>query len=90
MHQEIFSESISCTIDEILKLDFPTYSTDGDTIKSGSKIFKCEECDAVFKTKSGLLGHTKSKHEGIVYSCNQCNYKATQQGHLKAHKQSKH
>jgi hypothetical protein len=34
--------------------------------------------------------HTRTKHEGIVYSCNQCDYKATQQANLKRHQQSKH
>ena len=31
-----------------------------------------------------------SIHEEVKYSCNQCNYKASQQGHLKTHKMSVH
>ena len=37
-----------------------------------------------------LLKHVESKHEGVKFLCDQCNYKATQKGHLKAHIQSKH
>jgi hypothetical protein len=64
-----------------------TYNTGGD---SGSRLYKCEECEAVFKSQSGLWSHTRTKHEGIAYSCNQCEYKATTQGNLKTHQQSKH
>jgi MoaA/NifB/PqqE/SkfB family radical SAM enzyme len=63
------------------------YNTGGE---SGSQFYKCEDCEAVFKSKSGLWRHTSSKHEGIVYSCNQCEYKATTLGNLKTHQQSKH
>jgi hypothetical protein len=80
-------QSISSTAEEILQLDMRTYNIDGE---SGSQMYNCDECEAVFKSHSGLLRHTRTKHEGIVYSCNQCEYKATQQGHLKAHIQSKH
>ena len=34
--------------------------------------------------------HTESKHEGVRYPCDQCMFAATQQGHLKQHKQAKH
>jgi hypothetical protein len=64
-----------------------TYNTGGE---SGSRLHKCEECEAEFKSNNGLLHHTRTKHEGIVYSCNQCEYKATQHGNLKTHQQSKH
>jgi hypothetical protein len=46
-------------------------------IEFDSQMYKCEECGAVFKTKSGLWFHTKSKHECIVYSCDQCEFEAT-------------
>ena len=34
--------------------------------------------------------HIKSEHEGIVYPCNQCDYKAKQNSQLKSHKKSRH
>jgi hypothetical protein len=34
--------------------------------------------------------HQKSKHEGIKFKCNQCDYQATQKCHLIVHQQSKH
>ena len=40
--------------------------------------------------KGALKQHQESKHEGVVYLCNQCNYKTTQQSNLRRHTQSKH
>ena len=37
-----------------------------------------------------MLSHNKSKHQGIAYFCNEREYKAIRQGHLKAHKGNKH
>ena len=76
------TRSILIIVDEILKLDNRTFNTDGESV---SLLYQCEECEAVFKTKHHLFAHTSSKHEGIVYSCNQCEYKATRQAYLKTH-----
>jgi hypothetical protein len=64
----ISEENENDTEDEILR----AYNTGGE---SGSRLYKCEECEAMFKGQSGLWSHTRTKHEGIVYSCNQCEYK---------------
>ena len=32
--------------------------------------------------------HVEAKHEGVIYSCQQCYYNATQKGNLKIHEQS--
>ena len=40
--------------------------------------------------KKALKSHKESKHEGIRYPCDQCEYAATRLGHLKSHKESKH
>ena len=37
-----------------------------------------------------LLNHIKSVHQGVKFSCNQCNYKARQKGHLLRHRKSMH
>ena len=34
--------------------------------------------------------HIQSKHEGIKYPCNQCDYRATTQSNFQRHIQSKH
>ena len=34
--------------------------------------------------------HIKSKHEGVKYPCNQCDYKATGKRHLPQHVKSQH
>ena len=33
---------------------------------------------------------SESIHEGVKYACNQCDYQATQQSHLKNHIKSQH
>ena len=40
--------------------------------------------------QSNLTVHIKSKHEGVKYVCNQCDYQATSLDHLRVHIQSKH
>ena len=34
------------------------------------------------------MTHNKSIHEGVKYPCDECNFKATQKGHLLTHKKS--
>merc|ERR1712179_22504 len=35
----------------------------------GKRPYMCKQCDASFKGHSGLIYHTRRKHEGILYSC---------------------
>ena len=42
------------------------------------------------KSLRNLKRHVQAAHEHIKYSCNQCDYQATQKGHLKRHIQSEH
>ena len=83
---EYAGRSILDIVDEIINLDIPS---SGD-LGTGKKLYKCEECEASYKSKRGLSHHTSSKHEGIVYSCQYCGYKATKRGNLKQHKESVH
>ena len=46
---------------------------------------KCDDCDMEFSSDGSLLNHKRYKHEGIMYSCDLCNYKAGQAGNLKRH-----
>ena len=39
--------------------------------------FVCSECNAGFGTKTGLLYHKRSKHEGVKYKCEQCDHSYT-------------
>ena len=41
-------------------------------------------------SKPGIWYHTKSKHEGVKYACNQCNHQSTRLHRLKSHIKSKH
>ena len=40
--------------------------------------------------KSSLITHKQSKHEGIQYICDKCDYKIATKRNLTTHKQSKH
>ena len=42
------------------------------------------------KSLKNLKRHVQAAHEHIKYSCNQCDYQATQKGHVKTHIQSVH
>merc|ERR1712129_256234 len=57
---------------------------------SENLLYKCEECEAVFKSKLGMKMHIRGKHEGVVFSCNNCDYQTSVQGNLKTHQQSVH
>ena len=61
-----------------------------DEFWSGKCLYKCDECDASYKSKGALHNHTSSKHNGICYSCKYCEYKATRNGSLKMHQKSIH
>ena len=55
--------------------------------RNSCKPFICEECKAEFKYKQSLAQHIRSKHEGVRYSCDNCDHKATEVGNLKKHKE---
>ena len=54
-----------------------------------NRIF-CDQCDYKATTKSTLVTHMKSIHEGVTYPCEQCGYKANRKHHLLKHLKSKH
>jgi len=47
---------------------------------------KCWECDLNANSYSQLYIHYKAFHEGVTYSCDQCEHVAKAPGALKAHK----
>ena len=64
---------------------------DGKFVGDPSKnAHRCGICQALFYSKMGLYYHRKNKHEGVRYSCESCDYKATTQGNLKRHIKGKH
>ena len=73
--------SISDIADENISIDIPG---SGD-LGASKQLYKCEECEASYKYKGGLREHTRSKHEGIYYSCKYCRYKASYKSDLKKH-----
>ena len=54
-------------------------------IPNDNKSTQCPECGAEYKQRGHMLLHYRSKHEGVRYPCNQCDYEATQKSNLKAH-----
>ena len=82
------TRSVSDTIDELLNLDIPEYNNSNvsNEVVNTSESFNCQDCEAVFKTKGKLQHHNRSKHEGLTYSCNQCQYQTIWPGKLRKHK----
>ena len=55
-------------------------------IKSeGLNTLKCKECHQKFASAGALINHRRSKHEGISYSCEFCDYRNGQAGNLRKH-----
>ena len=79
--------SMQSIADEMINLDIL-----GDELRSGKQLYECEECEASYKSKSGLSkhNHTRSKHGGICYSCKYCGYKASYRSNLNRHQKSIH
>ena len=50
---------------------------------------KCDQCEYTGSRKA-LYKHRRSKHEGIRYPCDHCDYAATTPTGLRQHKESKH
>ena len=74
------TRSVSSTNDELLDLNIPEYDDSNDRkVVANSQSYNCQDCEAVFTTKNGLQYHYRSKHTGVTYSCDECDYKATQQ-----------
>ena len=59
-------------------------------ISSDAKSIECPDCGKVFTQRGHMVTHYRSKHEGIKYPCNLCDYQASYQSHLTTHIQSKH
>ena len=59
-------------------------------ISTDSKSTECPECGVIYFDKSTMKKHYRSKHEGIKYPCNKCEYQATTQADVKRHIQSRH
>ena len=49
------------------------------------KSYFWKDCDKQYTYMSSLYKHRNSIHEGFIYPCNQCNYKATFPAGLKKH-----
>ena len=46
----------------------------------------CLECGNSYSSKNSMLKHIRSKHEGMKYVCNRCDFQATLQQNLMTHK----
>jgi len=56
-----------------------------NTKSEGLNTLKCKECLQKFASAGALINHRRSKHEGISYSCDFCDYKNGQAGNLRKH-----
>ena len=71
-------------------MDIPTYTLYMDESNSSNQFDKCGECGPGNRRKKALVQHIRSKHKGVKYSCDRCEYQATEKGDLKKHKQAIH
>ena len=51
-------------------------------------MFSCDICGIHFTENRSLTRHKESKHAGVKYSCDKCDYRTT--GNLKVHQQAVH
>ena len=56
----------------------------------GDVRYKCDQCDIIYTTYSGLYRHQKSVHENIRYNCDQCFKSYTGKGDLRNHILAQH
>ena len=61
-----------------------------DRTGSDHSLYKCEECQSRYKSRSALVLHTSRKHGGLVFFCNYCEYEATTKGDKNKHEKSIH
>ena len=58
--------------------------------------FKCDQCDFTCKAKGKKQGymiiyqHISSKHEGLIYTCESCEYKSEYKANFEQHKRAMH
>ena len=52
--------------------------------------FECEQCHKTYSGRGALYTHKQSAHQGVKYSCDQCEYQTKQYSNLTRHIQNKH
>ena len=75
--------------DETENNDSEQQAEDDKHISQQAKIM-FKQCDKTFYTAQRLWQQNKSKHDGVKYACNQCDYQATTKSSLKTHIKSQH
>ena len=93
-HQEMISEEGSRDDNDSVNEDeFESSSANYEASKisvSSNSSSQCTQCKSVFKHRSNMLKHVRSKHEGVKYPCNQCDFRAAKKFNLKKHIESVH
>ena len=55
----------------------------------GNQIIKCSKCDFRSKSERQAEEHNQTKHNGVKYTCNQCDYESEILKELKGHQNEK-
>ena len=50
----------------------------------------CPECQKGYECEQSMVSHFLTYHEGVKYTCNQCNYQTTEKSNLTKHIVSLH
>ena len=84
-------DRIFSTRDEVVETETTDYTNINiEQFNQTNSKRKCDDCDIQFSSDGSLLNHKRCKHEGIMYSCDLCNYKSGQAGNLKRHVSNNH
>ena len=66
------------TIKTVNELDIEGNINNQDVhLDTSYKLYTCQACETVFKSKRSLRRHNVSTHEGVNYSCDKCDYQTT-------------
>ena len=82
------------TIEEMLNTGENKQNISAQKVSKNKKrprgeLYSCNQCEFT-GSRTGLYLHKKSKHDGVRYPCDKCEYSATTLSDLKRHKKSKH
>ena len=77
--------TISSIPDEILNFYIPANIPGSDELEYVKQSHKSE---ATLNSEMGIQRHTRTKREGVLHSCEHCEYKTTDTSNLKRHTQS--
>ena len=91
LEDEFNFENVTSTIEEKLYLNIPNLEhndSKNTNIVPNGQSYACKSCESFFAFKKNLNKHYKTKHEGVRFSCDECEAVLESKGLFDAHKYS--